>query len=110
VLDQPVNVHITGCPHSCAQHYIGDIGLLATKTKISGEMVEGYHIFVGGGFDKNRAIGRQVFNGLSFSEVQTTMERILKGYLQHRNPSETFQEFTSRHDLNSLQAIFCDDY
>ncbi|HIL70812.1 MAG TPA: NirA family protein [Verrucomicrobia bacterium] len=110
VLDQPVNVHITGCPHSCAQHYIGDIGLLATKTKISGQMVEGYHIFVGGGFDKNRAIGRQVFNGLSFSEVQTTMERILKGYLQYRKSSESFQEFTSRHDLNSLQTIFCDDY
>ena len=30
-IEQPVNLHVTGCPHSCAQHYIGDIGLLGVK-------------------------------------------------------------------------------
>ena len=30
-LDTPINIHLTGCPHSCAQHYIGDIGLLAAR-------------------------------------------------------------------------------
>src|SRR5206468_7442342 len=30
-LDQPINIHLTGCHHSCAQHYIGDIGLIATR-------------------------------------------------------------------------------
>jgi ferredoxin-nitrite reductase len=28
-LDGPINIHLTGCHHSCAQHYVGDIGLLA---------------------------------------------------------------------------------
>jgi sulfite reductase beta subunit-like hemoprotein len=46
-LDQPVNVHFTGCAHSCAQHFMGDIGLLGTKVK--SESGEGYHITVGGG-------------------------------------------------------------
>src|SRR5258706_7190838 len=36
-LDQPINVHLTGCPNSCAQHYMGDIGLLGTKVKVAGE-------------------------------------------------------------------------
>src|SRR5207244_12483477 len=51
-LDAPVNIHLTGCHHSCAQHYIGDIGLLACKVQTSedGDAVEGYHIHVGGGF------------------------------------------------------------
>ena len=49
-LDQPINIHLTGCPNSCAQHYMGDIGLLGTKVKVSGESLEGYHVFVGGGF------------------------------------------------------------
>ena len=40
-IEQPVNLHVTGCPHSCAQHYIGDIGLLGTK--VSGQ--EGYQVF-----------------------------------------------------------------
>ena len=51
-LDGPVNIHLTGCHHSCAQHYIGDIGLIACKVSINddGDTVEGYHVLVGGGF------------------------------------------------------------
>jgi ferredoxin-nitrite reductase len=101
-LDQPLNVHLTGCPHSCAQHYMGDIGLLATKVR--GE--EAYHVFVGGGFGGNQAVGRQVFSGIQFEELKTTLEKMLKGYLRHREPGEAFSKFTQRQDLNTLQAIF----
>ena len=108
-LDQPVNIHLTGCPNSCAQHYMGDIGLLGTKVKISGESMDGYHVFVGGGFGKNQAVGRQVFTGVAFGDLKLTMEKVLKGYLRHRNEGESFKAFTERHDLNSLQAIFSND-
>ena len=104
-LDQPVNIHLTGCPHSCAQHYMGDIGLLATKVRGT----EAYHVFIGGGFGANQAVGRQVFNGILFEELKSTLERMLKGYLRRREPGETFQRFTQRHDLNTLQAIFTND-
>jgi len=103
VLDQPVNIHLTGCPNSCAQHYMGDIGLLGAKVRGG----EGYHVFVGGGFGANQAVGRQVFTGVSFEDLKPTLEKMLKGYLRHRTPGETFQTFTMRHDLNTLQAIFC---
>jgi ferredoxin-nitrite reductase len=108
-LDQPVNVHLTGCPNSCAQHYVGDIGLLGTKVKVSGESLEGYHVFVGGGFGEHQAVGRMVFQGLSFQEVKTTLERMLRAYLKHRQPGEGFQSFTQRHDLNRLQTLFSSD-
>ena len=108
-LDQPVNIHLTGCPNSCAQHYMGDIGLLGTKVKVAGESLEGYHVFVGGGFGANQAVGRQVFQGLSCNDLKPTLERMLKGYLRHRQGAETFQSFTRRHDLNTLQAIFSND-
>src|SRR5229473_2695433 len=48
-LDQPLNVHLTGCPNSCAQHYVADIGLLGTKVEAGDDMVEGYDVFIGGG-------------------------------------------------------------
>jgi len=105
-LDQPINIHLTGCPNSCAQHYMGDIGLLGAKVKVSGETVEGYHVFVGGGFGENQAVGRQVFQGISFGQLKPTLEKILKGYMRHRQNSETFQAFTRRHDLNALQVLF----
>jgi len=108
-LDQPVNIHVTGCPNSCAQHYMGDIGLLGTKVKVAGESQDGYHVFVGGGFGTNQAVGRQVFNGIAFDSLPPLIEKILRGYLRHRTADETFQAFTARHDINMLQAIFSND-
>ncbi len=109
LLDQPVNIHVTGCPNSCAQHYMGDIGLLGTKAKVGGESVDGYHVFVGGGFGANQAVGRQVFNAIDFESLPPLLEKMLRGYLRHRIAGETFQAFTARHDLNTLQAIFSNE-
>ncbi len=104
-LDQPVNIHLTGCPNSCAQHYMGDVGLLGTKVKVAGETVEGYHIFVGGGFGHRQAVGRQLFTGVSVGSLKPTLERILRNYLRHRTVGESFQSFTTRHDLRRLQEL-----
>jgi ferredoxin-nitrite reductase len=104
-LDLPVNIHLTGCPNSCAQHYMGDIGLLGIKVKGG----EAYHVFIGGGFGVNQAVGRQVFSGRSLEDLKTTLEKMLKSYLRHRLPGEAFQKFTQRYDLNTLQAFFSND-
>jgi len=104
-LDQPINIHLTGCPHSCAQHYIGDIGLLATQVKVDGEAREGYHLFVGGGFGANKAIGRQLFSGLTIEQLKPTLETILATYQRHRLPGETFQQFTTRHEVDQLKLL-----
>ena len=104
-LDLPINIHLTGCPNSCAQHYMGDIGLLGVKVK----GVESYHVFVGGGFGDRQAVGRQIFTGISFDDLKPTLEKMLKAYQRHRLSGETFQRFTLRHDLNTLQAFFSND-
>jgi ferredoxin-nitrite reductase len=102
-LDQPVNIHFTGCPNSCAQHYMGDIGMLGAKTR---DGREAYHVFVGGGFGNNAACGRQIYQALPCDEVNGAVEKILRAYLKHRQPGESFQAFTTRHDVNSLQVFF----
>lgn len=104
-IDQPVNIHVTGCPNSCAQHYMGDIGLLGTKTH---DGREAYHIFVGGGFGRDQACGRQVFQAMGFDEVREMVETMLRTWLKHREGMESFQRFTTRHDLNALQVLFCE--
>lgn len=104
-LDKPVNVHFTGCAHSCAQHFMGDIGLLGTKAK--GESGEGYHITVGGGFGENRKVGRQIFSAVPFESLGETLEAMLKAYLAHRtNDDESFHGFCNRHTVGQLQEIF----
>lgn len=105
-LDHPVNIHLTGCPHSCAQHYVGDIGLQGVKVSARGESAEGYHVVFGGGVGAEAGIGRQVFTGISFNELPGLLERVLKTYLARREPHETFVNFTRRHEVKQLQEMF----
>lgn len=108
-LDHPINIHVTGCPNSCAQHYMGDIGLLGTKVKMGVNSDEGYHVFVGGGFGANQSVGRQLFQGIPWEQMMSTVDKMMEGFLRRREPGETFQKFTARHDLNTLQAIFTNE-
>jgi ferredoxin-nitrite reductase len=108
-LDGPVNIHLTGCHHSCAQHYIGDVGLLACKVESADDApaVEGYHILVGGGFGPDAALAREIYRDVKAEDAPPTVERMLKGYLAHRaSKEETFQAFARRHDIEVLKNMF----
>ena len=106
-LDMPINIHLTGCPNSCAQHYMGDIGLLGTK--VGPDKREGYHVYVGGGFGQDQGVARELFRSVSFEILKPTVEKMLRGYLRHREKGENFQAFTRRHDMSTLQGIFSND-
>jgi len=105
-LDRPINIHLTGCPHSCAQHYLGDIGLQGVKVNAGGSSVEGYNIAFGGGYGAEAGIGREVFKGISFTEIPKLLEHVLKVYLGRRQPGESFAAFTRRHEVGQLQEMF----
>src|SRR4051794_36272475 len=107
-LDGPINIYLTGCHHSCAQHYIGDIGLLACRVATSdeGDTVEGYHVLVGGGFGPNAALAREIYKDVRAEHAPRTVERMLKGYLAHREHGETFLAFSKRHEIEQLKTMF----
>ncbi len=107
-LDTPVNIHLTGCHNSCAQHYIGDIGLIGAKVPINedGDTVDGYDILVGGGFSDQAAIGREIYPKVSAVDAPEVVERLLKTYLANRSgPEETFYAFTSARDVEVLKEL-----
>jgi ferredoxin-nitrite reductase len=109
-LDGPINIHLTGCPNSCAQHYIGDVGLVGVKVQVSedGDQVEGYHVHVGGGFGPDAACGRELYRDVKAEDAPKTVERMLKAYLTHRaSPQESFLAFTRRHEIDALKA-YCE--
>jgi ferredoxin-nitrite reductase len=106
-LDQPINIHLTGCPNSCVQHYVGDIGLLATKVeKSEDEEVEGYHIVVGGGSGDELQLGREVLRSVAAEDVPQRIETMLRSYLARRGPGERFHDFTNRHSVEELVRLF----
>jgi ferredoxin-nitrite reductase len=107
-LDTPVNIHLTGCHHSCAQHYVGDIGLIACKVPNGEdeELAEGFHIFVGGGTGSGARIARELWREVPKERCPTAVEELLRSYLNHRNgPQESFFDFTARHDIAALKAL-----
>jgi ferredoxin-nitrite reductase len=111
-LDGPINIHLTGCHHSCAQHYIGDIGLIACKVAVSddGDTVEGYHIHVGGGFGPDAAIAPEIYHDVKAEDAPQIVERLLKTYLAHRaSPQESFLAFTRRHDVDALHSLIASE-
>ena len=97
-LDQPINIHLTGCHHSCAQHAIGDIGLIATKVEIEEDLVEGYHILVGGRTGIDSQIGRLLCESVPVDEISVTVAAIIEHYIAHREGTDTFAEFAAKHD------------
>ena len=105
-LDHPVNIHLTGCQHSCAQHYIGDIGLMGTRVKTEdGGSTDGYNIVLGGGCDDTQSIAREVWTSVAFEHVPHLIENLLCSYLAHRQEGETFTTFTRRLSIPELQSL-----
>jgi ferredoxin-nitrite reductase len=107
-MDQPINIHLTGCHHSCAQHYIGDIGLIACKIDRGEDIepAEGFHVVVGGGTGANARIGREIFRGIPHQECPKAVERLLSAYLANRSTKdESFQSFANRCEPDLLRSL-----
>jgi ferredoxin-nitrite reductase len=107
-IETPLNIHLTGCHHSCAQHYISDIGLLAAKVPVGtdDDTVEGYHLYAGGGFGPDADIGQEVYRDVRAEDAPKAVEKLLKAYVANRaSADETFLAFSRRHDGESLRKM-----
>jgi ferredoxin-nitrite reductase len=107
-VDTPINIHLTGCHHSCAQHYISDIGMIGARVALddSDDTVDGFHIFTGGGFGPQADVGQEVYQNVKSEDAPVVVERLLKAYLANRaSPDETFLTFSRRHDAASLRKL-----
>jgi ferredoxin-nitrite reductase len=101
VIDQPLNLHVTGCPNSCAQHYIGDIGLMGVK--VDGE--EGYQVNLGGGADNEQGLARELFPAMKYTAVQPALHHLFASFDRTRASGESFLEFARRHSVEDLRAM-----
>jgi sulfite reductase (ferredoxin) len=102
--DQQLKLHVTGCPNSCGQHWIADIGLEGKKIKHEGKMVDAYYFCVGGAVGKHAAIARPVGYRAPATEVPAALERLLNTYLHERVAGEDLRTYFSRHDADAIRA------
>jgi sulfite reductase (ferredoxin) len=101
--DQHLKLHVTGCPNSCGQHWIADIGIEGKKIKVKGQMVDAYYFCLGGALGLNQAIARPVGYRCPATEVPEAIERLLRRYLADGRPGENLRRFFSRHSDTDLR-------
>jgi sulfite reductase (ferredoxin) len=95
--EQHLKLHVTGCPNSCGQHWIADIGLEGKKIKVDGQMQDAFYFCVGGALGLNQSIARPIGYRCLASDVPDAIERLLGRYLDERLPGESLRGYFARH-------------
>ena len=102
--DQQIRLHATGCPNSCGQHWIADIGLEGKKIKHEGKLVDAYYFCVGGALGQHAGISRPVGYRVPATEVPAALERLLRTYQDLRMPNENLRTYFARHSVEEIRA------
>ena len=101
--DQQLRINVTGCPNSCGQHWIADIGLEGKKIKVDGQMVDAFYFCVGGAVGEHARFARAVGYRVPATEVPDAMERLLQHYLAERLQAENLRSYFARHTDEDLR-------
>ena len=92
-----LRLHLDGCPHACAQHWVGDLGFQATTGKdADGNRVSAYDIFVRGSLGPVPEVGGSLFRRVASERLEPAVEGLVRGWLAGRTTGETFTEFQRR--------------
>jgi len=102
--DQQLKLHVTGCPNSCGQHWIADIGLEGKKIKFEGKLTDAFYFCVGGAVGLHASIARPVGFRCPAPLVPEAIERLLRHYLANRLPDENLRAWFGRYSNDELRA------
>lgn len=102
--DQQLRLHVTGCPNSCGQHWIADIGIEGKKIKHEGKLTDAYYFCLGGAVGQHASIARPVGYRCLATDVPEAIERLLRQYLSDRGPEENLRAWFSRNSNDDLRA------
>ena len=102
--DQQLKLHVTGCPNSCGQHWIADIGIEGKKIKHEGKLADAYYFCLGGAVGQHASIARPVGYRCLATNVPESIERLLRRYLASRLPEENLRAWFSRFSNDELRA------
>jgi ferredoxin-nitrite reductase len=93
----PLRLHLDGCPHACAQHWVGDIGFQGTTARDeAGERGQAYDVYLRGALGPRAAIARPVFRRVPTGELDELVHGLVGGWLDRRADGETLRAFLDR--------------
>jgi sulfite reductase (ferredoxin) len=101
--EQHLKLHVTGCPNSCGQHWIADIGIEGKKIKVGDRMLDAYYFCVGGAVGLHQSVARPIGFRCLAGDVPDAIERLLRRYLDERLPGENLRRFFARYSDEELR-------
>lgn len=107
-LDEKVRIHFIGCPNSCGQKHIADIGLQGSLIKTPEGMVDAFDIAIGGtlgGGDHHPAaqFNKPLKGRVKGDQVAGVLEQFLLYYKENRESNESFFAFVDRVGVQAYQ-------
>lgn len=103
-----ISIKISGCPNSCGQHHIADIGLYGSSRKVGENEVPHYTLLLGGRTREGEARFGQVVARIPARRTPEAVERILKRYQEEREQGESFQAYLDRVGAASFKPLLED--
>jgi sulfite reductase (ferredoxin) len=101
--EQHLKLHVTGCPNSCGQHWIADIGIEGKKIKVDGRQQDAYYFCIGGAVGLHQSVARPVGYRCLASDVPDAIERLLRRYLDEKLPEENLRHYFARRSDEELR-------
>jgi sulfite reductase (ferredoxin) len=93
---QSMKLNVSGCPNSCGQHWIADVGLQGILLKQGDSQVEGFDFFVGGGLGKASGVAHRVGYRTTADDVPDALERLYRAYEDGHARGETVRGWSNR--------------
>jgi sulfite reductase beta subunit-like hemoprotein len=101
-----LRMHLDGCPHACAQHWVGDLGFQGTTVRdAAGRRRQAYDVYLRGSLDRPAAIARAVFRRVPTEELDDTVVGLVGGWIAARADGETFRSFCDRSSDDELAVL-----
>jgi ferredoxin-nitrite reductase len=102
----PLRLHLDGCPHACAQHWVGDLGFQGSTVRDeTGTRHQAYEVYLRGGLGRDAGIGRAVFRRVRTDLLDDVVGGLVAGWLDGRRDAESFPQFTRRLTDAELGAL-----
>jgi sulfite reductase beta subunit-like hemoprotein len=101
-----LSIKVSGCPNSCGQHWIADIGFYGNSRKVEGRDVPYYQMLLGGGYDQQ---GHLRF-GYAVQSVPAKLapmavRRVIEHFLADRKRDETFRQYVERNQVQFFRDL-----
>jgi len=103
--DQQMHLHVTGCPNSCGQHWIADVGLEGKKIKHDGKLADAWSFALGGALGVHAGVARTVNYRCLSEDVPEALERLLRNYLTTRAEDQNLRAWFAGKSNDELRGI-----